>query len=131
MADAARHAEAPAIEPAIEVGQVVTGPPDPVSWTVSLGTDGVRIRVGADDSATVTFTQDLETAVAIHQGRLSTQAAFTTGRLQVRGDVRVLLTHQHALGALDDAFATVRSTTTYDLAPDASPSAGPPAGRRS
>ncbi len=60
----------------------------------------------------VRFTQDHETALAIASGHGSAQRAFMTGRLQVGGDLRVLLDHSEVLAQLDDVFAAVRARTT-------------------
>jgi hypothetical protein len=46
-------------------------------------------------------------------GALGAQEAFTTGLLQLRGDVAVLLRHGPALAGLGSAFAAVRERTTY------------------
>jgi putative sterol carrier protein len=94
--------------------QVVAGTPEgEVAWSVTVGDGSVAVAKGRHPAATITFTQDRSTAAAIHQGELSAQAAFMTGRLRVGGDVRVLLERQDAMASLDDLFARVRLATTY------------------
>jgi predicted lipid carrier protein YhbT len=113
LAAAAAAGAGPDDEP-FTLQQVVTGGPDgEVSWSVTIGGGSFAVRPGRADAPTVTFTQDLATATAIHRGELSAQAAFMTGRLRVGGDVRLLLERQDTLIALDDVFATTRTTTTY------------------
>jgi putative sterol carrier protein len=113
LADAAGAAAGPEGEP-FTLQQVITGEPDgEVAWSVTVGEGAVAVRPGRADSPTVTFTQDLPTAAAIHSGELSAQSAFMTGRLRVGGDVGQLLERQDTLIALDDVFAATRATTTY------------------
>jgi putative sterol carrier protein len=112
MRRAAEGSVVPVVEPTIVVQQVVTGPTD-VTWWIELGAGTVSLHPGRTEEATVTFTQDLETAAAINQGTLSAQAAFMTGRLEVRGDVQVLLDRQAEMLGVDDVFAAVRADTTY------------------
>ncbi len=96
------------------VQQVVTGGPDgDVSYVVAIDDGRVGLRVGVDGGSDVTFTVDWETAVAMSTGALGGQEAFTTGRLQLGGDVDVLLRHGPALVGLDAVFAEVRERTTY------------------
>src|SRR4051812_10066910 len=98
--------------PPFTLQQVVTGAPHgEVAWSVTVGDGSVVVGSGRDAGATVTFTQDVDTAAAIHHGELSAQAAFMTGRLRVGGDVRVLLERQGELAALDDLFGPVRLAT--------------------
>jgi hypothetical protein len=46
-------------------------------------------------------------------GALGAQEAFTTGLLQLRGDVAVLLRHGPTLAGLTSAFSALREQTTY------------------
>jgi putative sterol carrier protein len=84
-----------------------------VTWWIELGGGTIAFRTGRADSATVTFTQDTETAAAVNRGEMSAQAAFMTGRLEVSGDVQILLIRQRELVGVEDVFAAVRSATTY------------------
>lgn len=101
---------------ALVVEQTVTGGPDgAVTYHVAFDDGRVAVVAGPAAEATVRFSQDHETAVAIATGAASAQRAFMTGRLQVGGDLRALLDHQAALGALQDVFAEVRSDTTFPV----------------
>lgn len=114
MSGAADGAAVPVVEPSIVVQQVVTDPDRAeVTWWIELGGGAIALRAGRAPAPTVTFTQDVETAAAINRGVLSAQAAFMTGRLQVHGDVQVLLDRQAELVGVDDVFASVRAATTY------------------
>jgi len=98
------------------VQQVVTDGDDPgaaVSWAITFGEGRVRVEPGRHADPTITFTQDHDTASAIHRGDLSAQGAFMTGRLRVGGDVQVLLDRHADLAALDDVFGPVRLATSY------------------
>jgi len=102
------------LDDSFAVQQLVTGGPEgDVSWTVRIGNGSFAVQAGVVEDPLVTFTQDYATAVEIHQGTLSAQAAFMTGRLRVSGNVGLLLERQDVLTALDDVFATSRATTTY------------------
>jgi putative sterol carrier protein len=85
-----------------------------VLFHVVVGDEGVAVLPGPAEDATVTFTEDEETAAAITRGELSAQAAYMSGRLRVRGDVSTLAANSAVLAALDDVFASVRATTTYE-----------------
>jgi len=114
MSQAANGATVAVVEPGIVVQQVVTDPGrTDVAWWIELGGGAIALHPGKTNAPTVTFTQDAETAAAINQGRLSAQAAFMTGRLQVGGDVQVLLDRQEELLGIDDVFAAIRAATTY------------------
>lgn len=96
------------------VQQVVTGTPDgEVHYVVSIDHGRTEIRPGHEPSADVTFSLDWDTAVALATGASSAEDAFTTGRLQLAGDVGALLRHGRALVDLDAVFADLRALTTY------------------
>ncbi len=96
------------------VQQVVTGAPEgDVRYVVVIHGGNISLRVGDDDHVDVTFIIDWETAVAMATGVVGGQEAFTTGRLQLKGDVGVLLRHGPALAGLEAVFAEVRERTTY------------------
>lgn len=104
------------------------GSGEDVVYHLVLDRGQVAVRTGPAEAPTVRFTQDRATAWGIATGTISAQAAFMTGRLQVGGDLRSLLDDR--LGtALQDVFATVRSTTTFDGSPTGSQATGdaPPA----
>ena len=98
----------------LTVQQVVTGGPDgDVRYVVSIDDGAVSLRPGDDASPDVTFTLDWTTAVRMATGALGAHEAFTTGRLQLRGDVGALLRHGPALAGVDSVFAALRERTTY------------------
>ena len=98
----------------LTVQQVVTGgPAGDVRYVVSVGGGEVSVRAGVDEAPDVTFLLAWETAVAMATGVLSAQEAFTSGRLELRGDVGALLRHGPALADLDSVFAALRERTTY------------------
>lgn len=110
MAEAARVAQ---VDEGLSlcVQQVVTDVPDAddMTWVVELGGGKVRVTAGRAETPDLTFTQDHATAVAIHRGELSAQAAFVAGRLRVEGDVQAAAAQAGALAALDDIFGGVRA----------------------
>lgn len=96
------------------VQQVVTGGPDgEVAYVVSLDRGSVGLRPGLTETPDVTLTVDWDTAVAMSTGALGAQEAFTTGRLQVRGEIGLMLRHGTALTGLNAVFAGLRDRTTY------------------
>ncbi|QXC60389.1 SCP2 sterol-binding domain-containing protein [Aquihabitans sp. G128] len=100
------------------VEQRVTEPDgSEVAYHVVFDHGRVSVVGGPAQEATVRFRQDRATALAIAAGVDSAQRAFMTGRLQVGGDLRVLLDQQDALAALDDVFAGVRARTDLGAEP--------------
>lgn len=108
--------------------QVVTGTPagelrywlrvDDGSVEAGLGTaGGGEGRSGGNSGegggADATITQSYETATAVIRGNLSTEQAFLTGRIRLRGDIGLLLRHQGLLINLGEAFAEVHARTEY------------------
>jgi hypothetical protein len=97
------------VDPALRlrVQQVVPDGPGgrEVAYLVEVADGAVSIHRGRHDDADVTFTQDLATALAIHRGQLSAQAAFMEGRLRLGGDLRAVIERAAALAAIDDVFA--------------------------
>jgi putative sterol carrier protein len=98
----------------VVVQHEIGGPGGDVIFHVVIGDQGVTVLPGPADGATVTFTEDAATAAAITRGELSAQAAYMSGQLRVRGDVSALAANGAVLAALDDVFASVRATTTYE-----------------
>ena len=96
-------AEPVASDRRLALGQVVTGGPGgDVEYTLFLGGgEAERLSPGVGDAA-VTVVEPYETAAQIYGGASASQA-LGSGRLKVRGDVRVLLESQELLAA----FATV------------------------
>ena len=99
----------------LTVEQVVIGGPDgPVTWHLAIADGKVALAAGPAPRADVRLSTDYPTAAGVAAGDLAAQRAFVEGRLQVGGDLSLLITHQRALAAVDDALAGVRARTTYD-----------------
>lgn len=100
--------------PELVLEQVVTNAPaGEVRYTLVFDDGGVRVSPTCERHADATFTEDYETAVAIHRGDLTPQQAFMTGRIRVAGNLAALMANQEALAALDPALASLRQETTY------------------
>jgi hypothetical protein len=100
----------------IVIEQVVSDVPGrgEVRYRIEVDDDGARVT--ADETTRppdVRLTTDYGTAVAIAEGKENAQIALARGRLRLGGDVETLVRHAAALGALDDATAALRSSTTY------------------
>lgn len=94
-------------------GLVVAYAVDDGGYHVAFTAEGMRVRPGAPDPATVTFRLDRATAAAIAQGTSSAQRAFMSGRLRIGGDATALVRAQAAIAALGDVFAIVRPETEW------------------
>lgn len=98
----------------LTVEQVVTGGPDgDVTWSLAVDDGKVALTPGPAARSDLRLTTDYATAAAVAAGELGAQRAFVEGRLRVGGDLSLLITHQRALAAVDDALAGVRARTTY------------------
>ncbi len=97
------------------VEQVVRDGPDApeVRYYVRFVDDQVCVLPGAADDPDVRVISDYDTAAAIHRGELSAQAALVTGRAKLQGPIQHLRGREAVLRDLDDAFASVRASTTY------------------
>ena len=84
-----------------------------VRWHVILDDGDVAVRPGPAPAPTVRFTASRAVAERITRGQESAQGAFMRGELRVGGDAAALVEHAEVLAGLDDAFADVRSATTY------------------
>jgi hypothetical protein len=94
--------------------QVVTATPDGDVRYQLVAAEGVlQLRGTTLTPATVTFTSDYPTAVAIARGQLSTQAALLDGRVRVAGNLSGIADMLHQLGRIDLVPAEVRTATTY------------------
>jgi hypothetical protein len=95
----------------LTVQQVIPDGPDGHEFTYVVEAAGGALSVhpGRAERPDVTFTQDRATALAIHRGELSAQAAFMEGRLRLGGDLRDVIRRAGALAALDDVFAHARA----------------------
>lgn len=120
--DAARTALAGGEPPAptlagvlLTVEQVVEGGPDgTATWHVTIDHGKVALDRGPAARPDLRFATSYDTAAQIAAGTLSAQRAFVEGRLRVGGDLSLLITHQRAIGAVEDAMAPVRAQTTYE-----------------
>ena len=72
-----------------------------------------HLVAGGETEPDVRVLVDVETAAAIHRGELSAQRALVAGRAKLQGPVQHLRGREAVLRGLDDAFASVRATTTY------------------
>lgn len=98
--------------------QIVTGTPEgEIRYWLRIDDGSVRAGLGTatggEASADATVTQSYQTAVAVLRGELSTEDAFLSGRIRLRGDIGTLLRHQSVLNNLGEAFAEVHSRTEY------------------
>lgn len=89
------------------------GPQGDVATTLEVSPEGVRMRPGADDAASVTVAIDWDDAVALASGALSASDALAAGRIRVRGDLGVLVAGQAVLAALHPHLAELTAATTY------------------
>jgi hypothetical protein len=101
----------------LTIEQVVVDDEDaapPVTWHIAVTDGAVSLGVGPAHRSDVRFTTDRTTAAAVASGTLSAQQAFVDGRLRLGGDLSVLIAHQRAVAAIDDALAPLRPRTSYD-----------------
>jgi hypothetical protein len=98
----------------LTVEQVVTGGPDgDVTWHLAIADGKVQLSPGPAPRADLRLATDYATAAGVAAGELGAQRAFVEGRLRVGGDLSLLVAHQRALAAVDDALAPVRAETVY------------------
>lgn len=97
------------------VTDVPGAPGGEVRYHLVLDHGSAAVVPGPATDPTIRFTQDLATAVGIASGTDSAQRAFMSGRLQVGGDLRVLVDHPEALASLQDVFARVRARTDLSV----------------
>ena len=98
----------------LTIEQVVRGPEGvEVRYQVRFAAGRVRVVAGGTDEPDVRVIADAETAAAIHRGELSAQAALVAGRAKLQGPIQHLRGREAVLRDLDDAFASVRASTTY------------------
>src|SRR4051812_15108375 len=94
----------------VSMRETVSGCPDgEVSYVVTISEGRINVSTNRDLVADVTFTQDYDTASAIHRGELATHEAFFAGRVRVAGRLNTLLENSEALHGISEAFAAVRS----------------------
>ena len=101
-------------EGTVTLRETITGGPNgDVTYLMVIDSGTVSIELADDAVADVTFTQDYETAAALHRGELTTQEAFFAGRVRVAGHLNTLLDNAELLQGIAPVFAEVRSSTTY------------------
>lgn len=97
--------------------QVVTAAPEgDLEYWLRIEHGSVRTglgRAGGGTSPDAIVTQSYETAAAVVRGELSTEEAFLSGRIRLRGDIGVLLRHQSVLNDLGEVFGEVHRRTEY------------------
>ncbi|HZN16568.1 MAG TPA: SCP2 sterol-binding domain-containing protein [Acidimicrobiales bacterium] len=79
--------------------RVVGGPDGDVVYGLRVWADAVAVEAGAATNPDVTITEDYDTALAVHEGRMSAAAALTAGRIRIGGNITRLLDHAAALEA--------------------------------
>jgi putative sterol carrier protein len=98
----------------VSLRETINGSPHgDVTYVMTLDGAAIVISQDADESANVTFTQDYETAVALHKGELTTHEAFFNGKVRVSGHLNTLLENAELLQGISPVFESVRSATTY------------------
>jgi putative sterol carrier protein len=109
--EAAARGASIATDVRLVIQQVILGDGEgpEVAYVVTAADGAITVHRGRADAPDITFTQDRETAEAIHRGELSAQAAFIEGRLRLGGDLRAVIERAGSLVALDDVFAAARA----------------------
>lgn len=107
---AARNASI-ATDVRLVIQQVIPGDGEghEVAYVMTAADGAITVHRGRADAPDITFTQDRETAEAIHRGELSAQAAFIEGRLRLGGDLRAVIERSGSLVAVEDVFAAARA----------------------
>ncbi len=95
------------------VQQVVRTEDGEICYHLVVGGGRLWVVPGQAEAPDVTFTQDYGVAAALSRGELTAQQALFDGTLKVSGDLDGLARRAVALAALGDAFAALRSKTTY------------------
>jgi hypothetical protein len=114
---AARAATMPAGAAAvsIEVEQVVRDAPGgEIRYHLRLEGGRARVHRGPAASPHLRLIADYDVAARIQRGELNAQEALAAGRLKVQGQFAHLLRADEALRSLEDVFAAVRASTTYE-----------------
>jgi hypothetical protein len=97
--------------------RVPDAPGGPVTYSIALADGRASVRIGDGGEPDVGLQADYATAAALHRGELSAQEAIGSGRLILHGSLDRVVAARRALAELDDRFAKLRTTTTYDHAP--------------
>lgn len=88
---------------------VVTDLPDEgdVAYYIRLEDGQGEMARGEVDQPDATVRHNYDTAVKLSRGELNQQIAFMTGKLRVSGNLAKLMTHQGALGQIQEAMGPV------------------------
>ena len=114
QAAASAHAPTEPAEGNVSLRETITGTPfGNVTYVMTIDHGKISLDRDTDAPSDVTFSQDYETASALHRGELTTQQAFFAGKVRVAGQLNALLDHGDLLHGVSDTFAAVRAATTY------------------
>ncbi|MCP3935274.1 MAG: SCP2 sterol-binding domain-containing protein [Actinomycetia bacterium] len=103
-----------AAETELILQQVVTDTPfGEVGYFITFDLGRVYVQAGVASTSDVAFTQDYETAIAVHEGRSSALEAFQTGRISIEGEIIKLRDNRAAIAELDRSFTRVNETIEY------------------
>jgi putative sterol carrier protein len=98
----------------VALREIINGSPNgDVSYVMTLDGESIVITRDENTKADVTFTQNYDTAVALHKGELTTHEAFFAGNVRVAGHLNTLLNNADVLQGVAPAFENVRTATTY------------------
>jgi hypothetical protein len=98
--------------PLVVEQRVHDAPGGEVAYHVIIDEHGARVIAGRATAPDVTLSTDFEMAAALHRGDTNAQQALTAGRLKVGGRIAKFVRRSDAFDALNDVFASVRTTTT-------------------
>jgi hypothetical protein len=101
------------------IGHTITGCPggSTVEYHVVVFAAEHAVRRGRPAAATVAFSCDYDTAVAVSRGDEPAQTVFLDGRLLAAGDTAALLDARAALEGIGEAADALRADTTYPKVP--------------
>lgn len=66
-------------------------------WTVTFGTEEVKVEEGETASPNVTLSMDATDFLAMTKGQLSPMSAFMQGRVKIKGDMGLAMRLQSVL----------------------------------
>lgn len=97
------------------VTQVVTGGPEGnVLYHLQLSGGTASFGAGPAPAEDIRMEQSWDTAVGVATHRIAAQEVFVQGLVTINGDIQKLMGADPVFAALNDAFAAVRDTTTYE-----------------
>lgn len=97
------------------VTQVVTGGPEGnVLYHLQLNGGTASFGAGPAPAEDIRMEQSWDTAVGVATHRIAAQEVFVQGLVTINGDIQKLMGADPVFAALNDAFAAVRDTTTYE-----------------